>query len=149
MIYKAIGIMSGSALDGLDIAYVHFLETGGKWSYELLQAETLPYSGAWAERLKNAIALSALDYQLLHADYGHYIGAEVNRFINIHGLQHKVDVIGSHGHTTFHMPARRMTGQVGDGAAIANTWKVISLCERFRTTYVATPRDCVEGAPCQ
>ena len=111
--------MSGSALDGLDIAYVHFLETGGKWSYELIQADTLPYSAGWTERLKNAITLSALDYQLLHADYGHYIGAEVNRFINTHGLRHKVDVIASHGHTTFHMPARRMTGQVGDGAAIA------------------------------
>ncbi|MBS1563687.1 MAG: anhydro-N-acetylmuramic acid kinase, partial [Bacteroidetes bacterium] len=119
MVYKAIGIMSGSALDGLDIAYVHFHETGGKWSYELLQAETLPYAPEWAARLRTAIGLSALDYQLLHADYGHYIGREVNRFIETHGLHHKVDVIGSHGHTTFHMPARRMTGQVGDGAAIA------------------------------
>ena len=119
MIYKAIGIMSGSALDGLDIVYAHFQETGGKWSYEIEQADTLPYSAGWTERLKSAVTLSALDYQLLHTDYGHYIGGEVNRFIDAHGLHHKVDLIASHGHTTFHIPARRMTGQLGDGASIA------------------------------
>jgi len=119
MIYKAIGIMSGSALDGLDIVYVHFQETGGKWSYEIQQADTHPYTPEWTEQLKRAITLPALDYQLLHTDYGHYIGQAINGFINAHGLQHKVDLIGSHGHTTFHMPARRMTGQLGDGASIA------------------------------
>ena len=111
--------MSGSALDGLDIVYTHFQETGGKWSYELQHADTLAYSPGWIERLKNAVTLPALDYQLLHTDYGHYIGTEVNRFIEANGLHHKVDLIASHGHTTFHVPARRMTGQIGDGAAIA------------------------------
>lgn len=119
MIYKAIGIMSGSALDGLDIAYVHFHETGGKWSYEIQQADTFPYSPEWTQLLKEAVTLSALDYQLLHTDYGHYIGREINRFIDVRQLHHKVDLIASHGHTTFHVPARRMTGQIGDGASIA------------------------------
>ncbi len=119
MIYKAIGIMSGSALDGLDIVYVHFQETGGKWNYELQQAVTWPYTAAWASRLRQATGLSALDYQLLHTEYGHYIGRQVNRFIEAFGLQHKVDLVASHGHTTFHLPAQLMTGQVGDGAAIA------------------------------
>src|SRR6266581_1922922 len=119
MIYKAIGIMSGSALDGLDIVYVHFQETGGKWNYDIQQADTHPYSPEWAERLKKAVTISALDYQLLHTDYGHYIGREINQFMNTHGLAHKVDLISSHGHTSFHMPARRMTGQLGEGASIA------------------------------
>jgi anhydro-N-acetylmuramic acid kinase len=111
--------MSGSALDGLDIAYVHFQETGGKWTYELLQADTLPYTPEWTARLKQAITLSALDYQLLHTDYGHYIGRQVNWFIETYGLHHKVDLVASHGHTSFHLPAQQMTGQLGDGAAIA------------------------------
>ncbi|ULQ54929.1 anhydro-N-acetylmuramic acid kinase [Flavihumibacter rivuli] len=119
MLYKAIGLMSGSSLDGLDIAYVHFQETGGKWSMEIVAAECYPYTGEWVEKLKNAIHLSAQDYMLLHAEYGHYIGREVNRFIAAHHLEHKVDMIASHGHTTFHMPAQLMTGQIGDGAAIA------------------------------
>ncbi|MBC6490563.1 anhydro-N-acetylmuramic acid kinase [Flavihumibacter stibioxidans] len=119
MVYKAIGLMSGSSLDGLDIAYVHFLETGGKWSMEIKQADCYPYSEEWEARLRDAVNLPALDYMLLHADYGHYIGQEVNRFISEYQLEHKVDMIASHGHTTFHMPLRSMTGQLGDGAAIA------------------------------
>lgn len=119
MVYKAIGLMSGSSLDGLDIAYVHFLETGGRWSMEIIQADCYPYSQEWEERLRQAVNLPALDYLLLHTDYGHYIGREVNRFMAEYQLEHKVDMIASHGHTTFHMPLRGMTGQLGDGASIA------------------------------
>ncbi|GAO41617.1 putative anhydro-N-acetylmuramic acid kinase [Flavihumibacter petaseus NBRC 106054] len=111
--------MSGSSLDGLDIAYVHLQETGGKWSVEIQYATCLPYSHEWQEKLRSAIHLTALDYMLLHADYGHFIGQAVNQFIETHGLWHKVDMIASHGHTTFHLPLRSMTGQLGDGAAIA------------------------------
>ena len=71
------------------------------------------------DRLKQAIHLPALDYQLLHTDYGHYLGRQVNRFIDAHGLHYKVALISSHGHTTFHVPSRKMTAQLGDGAAIA------------------------------
>ncbi|MCF3109316.1 anhydro-N-acetylmuramic acid kinase [Niabella sp. CC-SYL272] len=119
MIYRAIGLMSGSSLDGLDIAFVEFHENGGKWQFEIQQADCLPYSPEWKSRLENAVSLNALEYQLLHADYGHYIGERVNEFIDRYDLHYKVAVIGSHGHTTFHMPERRMTGQIGDGAAIA------------------------------
>jgi anhydro-N-acetylmuramic acid kinase len=119
MVYKAIGIMSGSSLDGLDIAYTQFQETGGKWDFEILHAECLPYSTAWAGRLSTATSLSALDYQLLHADFGHYIGEQVNLFIDRFDLHHKVHLVSSHGHTTFHVPTRKMTAQLGDGAAIA------------------------------
>lgn len=119
MTYKAIGIMSGSSLDGLDIAYVHLHETGGKWSYEFIHTACLPYSAEWQHALKSATKLSALDYQLLHTKFGHYIGEEVNRFIHEYNLHHKVDLVASHGHTTFHIPQQKMTGQIGDGAAIA------------------------------
>ena len=119
MIYRAIGIMSGSSLDGLDIAFVEFLETGGKWSYEIIQADCVKYSKEWEDKLRNAVTLSALDYQLLHTTYGHYIGQQVNAFIEKHGLEHKVQLIASHGHTTFHIPKQQLTAQLGDGAAIA------------------------------
>lgn len=119
MIYRAIGIMSGSSLDGLDIAFVEFHENGGKWQFAIEHAECLPYTPEWKQRLEQAIRLNALDYQLLHADYGHYIGQQVNTFIEKHQLHYKIAVIGSHGHTTFHLPKQKMTGQIGDGAAIA------------------------------
>lgn len=120
MVYRAIGLMSGSSLDGLDIVFVEFHENGGKWSYEILAADCYPYSPQWQDRLQNAINLSALDYQLLHAAYGHYLGQEVNRFMEKHQLLYKVMLVSSHGHTTFHVPTEKMTAQLGEGSAIAS-----------------------------
>ncbi len=55
MVYRAIGLMSGSSLDGLDIAFVEFQEQGGKWSYEILEADCYAYPDEWIAKLKNAI----------------------------------------------------------------------------------------------
>jgi anhydro-N-acetylmuramic acid kinase len=121
MVYRAIGLMSGSSLDGLDIAFVEFHEQAGKWSYSILEAECYAYTEEWVSQLKNAVQLNGRDYQLLHSRYGHYTGELVNQFIEKHQLHYKVALIASHGHTSFHMPAQKMTGQLGDGAAIAAT----------------------------
>jgi len=126
MVYKVIGLMSGSSLDGLDIVYVHLQEkvvttkdSSRKWEYNILHAACYPYSVEWKERLAGAVKLSAMDYQLLHTDYGHYLGQQVRRFIAEFGLDYQVQLIASHGHTTFHLPGRKMTAQLGDGAALA------------------------------
>lgn len=119
MLYRAIGLMSGSSLDGLDIAFAEFEESGGKWTYEIKETACFGYNEEWINRLKNAVSLSALDYLLLHTEYGHYIGQKVNEFITDRGLQYQVSLIASHGHTTFHIPSKKMTAQLGDGAAIA------------------------------
>jgi anhydro-N-acetylmuramic acid kinase len=111
--------MSGSSLDGLDMAFVEFEETGGKWNFEIKAATCKPYSRDWMQRLRDAPTLSAYDYLLLHAAYGKYIGAEVNSFIEDNALHHRVQVIASHGHTTFHAPHLDFTSQLGDGATIA------------------------------
>lgn len=111
--------MSGSSLDGLDIVFAELTEQSGNWSYEMLAADCYAYTNEWQERLQNAIHLPALDYQLLHTAYGHYLGQQVNRFIEQHHLHYKVGLISSHGHTSFHVPAQKMTAQLGDGAAIA------------------------------
>jgi anhydro-N-acetylmuramic acid kinase len=121
MIYRAIGIMSGSSLDGLDIAFVEFHAGSAAWQYEIKAADCFTYPDEWVNKLKGAVTLNALDYQLLHTEYGHYIGQRVNEFIAKHQLQYQVQLIASHGHTTFHAPAQKMTAQLGDGAAIAAT----------------------------
>lgn len=120
MVYRVIGLMSGSSIDGLDVVFAEFHENGGKWNYEIIHADCYTYPAEWIERLKTAISLNARDYQLLHVDYGHYLGQQVNRFIEENQLQYKVALVASHGHTTFHIPERKMTGQLGDGAAIAS-----------------------------
>jgi anhydro-N-acetylmuramic acid kinase len=119
MIYRAIGVMSGSSLDGLDIAFTEFQEKGGKWFYDIRQATCYSYKKEWIERLNNATFLNALDYQILHAEYGHYIGQQINKFIEGNSLHYQAALICSHGHTTFHIPSKKMTAQLGDGAAIA------------------------------
>jgi len=124
MVYRAIGLMSGSSLDGLDIVFTELHENRGEWSFEILASACYPYSQEWQDKLKTATELSARDYQLLHTAYGHYVGAEVNRFIDEHHLHYKVGLIASHGHTTFHLPGQKMTAQLGDGAAIAAQTKL-------------------------
>src|SRR6266576_4231362 len=102
MIYNVIGVMSGSSLDGLDIVFSELQEIGGKWNYEIRYASCLEYDNEWKQKLTNAINLSSIDYQLLHTAYGRFIGQKINEFIDDHTLQHRVSIISSHGHTTFH-----------------------------------------------
>ncbi len=119
MIYRVIGIMSGSSLDGLDIAFAELDESGGKWSYELKASKCIPYSTDLQKKLENASRASAYNYLLLHTSFGKYIGEQVNHFIEKYDLHHQVQLIASHGHTVFHAPQMNMTAQLGDGAAIA------------------------------
>lgn len=119
MVYRVIGLMSGSSLDGLDIAFVEFHESSGNWTYNLRHAACYEYSQEWINKLRHATSLNALDYLLLDAEYGHYIGEQVNKFIAENNIQYQVQLISSHGHTTFHAPGGKMTGQLGKGSAIA------------------------------
>lgn len=119
MVYRAIGLMSDSSLDGLNMAFVEFQEIGGIWSFEILKGDCYAYSDAWISELKNADKLSAKDFLSLHIEFGHYTGQQVNKFIEENQLQYKVAVIASYGHTAFYIPEKKFTVQLGDGAAIA------------------------------
>lgn len=118
MIYRTIGLMSGSSLDGLDIAFVEFEEIGGKWTYSVSASSCIPYPEEWQKRLANAIHLSGKDLAVIDMQYGAFIGALVNKFIEENNLAYKVALIASHGHTIFHEPGVS-TVQIGHGAAIA------------------------------
>jgi anhydro-N-acetylmuramic acid kinase len=143
MQYNVIGLMSGSALDGLDIAFVHFEETAGKWEFEILESACIPYSAEWKKKLSNPGSLSAFDYMLLHTRYGHYIGQCVNDFLQEKNLAFCVQLIASHGHTAFHFPTAHMTAQLGDGAAIAADTGIRTITD-FRNVDIALGG---QGAP--
>lgn len=133
--YHAIGLMSGSSLDGLDIAFCKFeIENENISAWELLKAETIPFSEMWQSRLANLPSQSGLVYAKTHAYFGHYMGELVIDFMSRNNVA--PDFIASHGHTIFHHPDKRMTAQVGDGGALAATTglKVIS---DFRTQDIA------------
>jgi anhydro-N-acetylmuramic acid kinase len=119
MEYNVIGLMSGSSLDGLDIAFVRLKEENGKWSYEWLTTDCTPYPEEWLRKLKSAQSLSVPEFLRMHTAYGHFIGESVNTFLEKNSSNRQVDFIVSHGHTVLHEPANGVTYQLCDGAAIA------------------------------
>lgn len=139
--YKVIGLMSGTSLDGVDIAYCIFTEKNGVWKYNIEIAETCGYSEDWKDTLTIESYKSPLKLLIFHKLYGSYLGSLVTEFI----LKHKIspDFIASHGHTLFHQPKSKLTFQLGDGAEIAAKSGLIVVCD-FRSTDVALGG---QGAP--
>lgn len=116
MIFHAIGLMSGTSLDGLDICYATF-EKKETWSFQIIKAETIPYPKIWEDKLRNSIQFSAEKLLELHSEYGFYLGKLTQDFIQKFELKN-IDLIASHGHTVFHQPQKKITLQIGDGRAI-------------------------------
>ncbi|MBR5856508.1 MAG: anhydro-N-acetylmuramic acid kinase [Bacteroidales bacterium] len=137
---RVIGLMSGTSLDGLDICYVKFRYEkegnggAGKWHYEIIKAEDEEYPQQLKEKLGSAQNMNALDYALLHSDYGIYLGERVKAFMERNNAE--PHIIASHGQTVFHQPSIRFTSQIGSGAGIAAETGVDCVCD-FRTTDVA------------
>ncbi|MFA4852433.1 MAG: anhydro-N-acetylmuramic acid kinase [Bacteroidales bacterium] len=139
--YKVIGVMSGTSLDGVDIAYCNFSEDNSKWSYCIEYAETFPYSDTWKETLSTLDNSTAFRFVSVHKEYGHFLGKLVSDFIAKHHIL--PDFVASHGHTIFHQPDKRITCQIGDGAAIAAECGIPVVCD-FRSVDVALGG---QGAP--
>lgn len=142
-VYKVIGLMSGSSLDGLDIAYCHFENQNGSWQFSIKTAACIPYTDEWTKRLRTARQLNGKDLWQLHTAYGHLLAQFVNNFIAENNLASKVDLIASHGHTVFHFPEEHFTAQIGDGAALATGTSIIVACD-FRSADIALGG---QGAP--
>ena len=133
--YHSIGLMSGSSLDGLDIAFCKFkVENDIVLNWELLKAETIPFSEMWYSRLAHLPTQSALVYAKTHVYFGHYMGELVIDFMSRNNIL--PDFISSHGHTIFHHPDKRMTAQIGDGGALAATTGLMVVSD-FRTQDIA------------
>nr|WP_259113479.1 anhydro-N-acetylmuramic acid kinase [Chryseobacterium sp. JUb7] len=116
MTFQAIGLMSGTSLDGLDICFVEFKKQNN-WTFRILNAETVPYPLFWEEKLRTAIHLSSEELLELNSEYGFYLGKITSDFIQKYHLKN-IDLIASHGHTVFHQPQKKFTLQIGDGRAI-------------------------------
>jgi len=129
-----LGLMSGTSLDGLDLAICRFYEEHKSVRYEIVRSKTIAYSNDWKEKLSGAMEGSGRDFQLLNAAYGTFLGEQAKQFIEETGQ--KVDLIASHGHTVFHQPLQNYTTQIGSGAHIAAVSGCDTVCD-FRSTDVA------------
>lgn len=140
-IYHVIGLMSGTSLDGLDMAYCQIQKQNNQWKAEILQAETVEYSLEMTEKLANLENESAQNYVKTDIELGNFFGVETHKFIVKNKL--KVDFIASHGHTVFHQPEHRIYSQIGYGGEISAQTKLPVVCD-FRGLDIAMGG---QGAP--
>jgi anhydro-N-acetylmuramic acid kinase len=116
--YKVIGVMSGTSLDGIDLAAVEFSVLDHKWSFKILEKETISYTENWVNQLKEAVAFSEEKLTQLNENYTLLLGGIIKDFINKFHLE-DIDAVCSHGHTILHQPQNGFTLQIGNLPNIA------------------------------
>ncbi|MCB1541081.1 MAG: anhydro-N-acetylmuramic acid kinase [Rhodoblastus sp.] len=149
-LYRAIGLMSGTSMDGVDIALV---ETDGENVVRFGATGSRPYSDEDRTLLRAALD-EAVGLEARGATIGAVAAAEqmvtdrhaeaVETFLADNGLKAAdIDLVGFHGQTVLHRPKQRLTIQIGDGAALARRLGIAVVYD-FRAADVAAGG---EGAP--
>ncbi len=110
--------MSGTSLDGIDLALVHFALKNSQWSFELSQCQTIPYPDEWLNKLKVAVGFSRKKLEILNQEYTVYLGKIISNFITNNKIEN-IDAVSSHGHTILHQPQNGFTLQIGNLPEIA------------------------------
>ena len=139
--YTILGVMSGTSLDGVDLAYIKFTKKES-WEYELLDCKTIAYEDNWVIRLREAVNTSNEELAQLDDDYTYYLSTLINTFIAQYPLKN-LDAIASHGHTILHQPNQGFTLQIGNLHKIAKLCNQLVICD-FRVEDVALGG---QGAP--
>jgi anhydro-N-acetylmuramic acid kinase len=117
--YLAIGMMSGTSLDGMDLVLCE-LESGNQgYAYTILQSETFPYSISWQQNLSGETDLTGEELMILHKQYGRLVGENIRQFMGKINIPANVDFIAMHGHTIFYNPVAGLTFQLGDANSVA------------------------------
>ncbi len=150
-----IGLMSGTSLDGLDVALCVFESSGTSTRAELLQFKTLGYDDLFRSEIRRVFARKEIDFQhlaLLNVLIAERHASLVNQCLADWGVAPaEVDLLASHGQTVFHAPRvfhglpdyPNATLQIGDGDHLAMRTGIITLSD-FRQKHVAAGG---EGAP--
>lgn len=105
--------MSGTSLDGVDLAEIIFSEENNKISFEIRKTQTVPYSKEWIFKLKNGINYSEKELKVLNSEYTVLLGNIIQTFISENKIEN-IDVVSSHGHTILHQPQNDFTLQIGN-----------------------------------
>ena len=126
--YQVIGVMSGTSLDGIDLAHVYFTVKNNHWSYKILETQTIPYPKKWLNKLKTAVNFSDKELFQLNTDYTDYLGNTIKKFIKKNQLN-SIDAVCSHGHTILHQPQKGFTLQIGNLPKIAKIVENTIICD--------------------
>ncbi len=130
MNYTILGLMSGTSLDGLDMALCRYRLVQGKWSFHTIRCKTVPYSSDLQKRLKVAVELDGEALTELDLDWGHWVGNKIMEFFKEH--LNGIDAIACHGHTVFHQPNKGLTLQIGN-AVVLHQITGVPIVNDFRT----------------
>ena len=120
--------MSGTSLDGVDLAHIHFTISEGKWSFQILERETIPYTNEWVALLKKAVTFDDLELNKLNLDYTELLGNIIFDFIKRNKISN-LDAVCSHGHTILHQPEKGLTLQIGNLPMLAKIVKQTIVCD--------------------
>jgi len=119
--YRVLGLMSGTSLDGLDLAYCIFETKNNKWNFELICSEFIEYTETWKKKLTEIFYnIEKLDQ--VELEYTDFMINSINDFVKKNNLI--VDYISSHGHTIFHNPKKGITKQIGKGDILFKRTKI-------------------------
>ncbi|WP_375238765.1 anhydro-N-acetylmuramic acid kinase, partial [Aurantibacter sp.] len=110
--YKVLGVMSGTSLDGIDLAYINFSKDN-VWSYSIEETETVSYSEFWTYKLTHLVDCNIEELKVLDKNYTIYLVSIISDFISKHNLK-DIDAVCSHGHTALHKPEIGLTYQIGN-----------------------------------
>ena len=150
-----IGLMSGTSVDGLDIAYCRISGEGHNTKIELLAFETISYEPDFKAEIKSVFSKKEVDFEklcLLNPWVAKQQAAMINTFLQKHNIANEdVDLIASHGQTVYHAPKTlhqqekfgNATLQIGDGDHMAVDTGIITISD-FRQKHIAAGG---EGAP--
>jgi len=126
--YNVIGVMSGTSLDGVDLAHIQFEIKNDKWTFEILECETISYSSNWVSILKTAVNYSENQLKELNENYTQLLASIIADFIKKHKLEN-LDAVCSHGHTILHQPQNGFTLQIGNLPEIAKLTQQKVICD--------------------
>lgn len=126
--YDVIGVMSGTSLDGVDLAHIQFEIKNEQWSFEILESETVAYSEDWVNQLKLAVDFSKEQLETLNKEYTQLLAEIISNFINKYQLSN-LDAVCSHGHTILHQPQNGFTLQIGNLPEIATLTQQKVICD--------------------
>ena len=128
--YHIVGVMSGTSLDGIDLAEINFIKKD-TWQFQILNSTTVSYSEDWLRKLKNLTQQSIKKLQQIDVDYTNYLAEVISTFIKKNNINH-LDAVCSHGHTALHQPEQKLTYQIGNLPVLA---------EQLKQTVVRFPRE--------
>lgn len=131
--YRVVGVMSGTSLDGLDLALVDFSVKNGFWSFETIQTCTVQYPNWITQQLANATQLTAATLVELDKQLGNFIGEAIGQSFK---MISEIDFIASHGHTVFHQPQKGISLQIGNARSIHKSTQLPVISD-FRSLDVA------------